>query len=258
MMDNDPQETAPPIVDARPVIVLVEPQLGENIGATARAMLNCGLEELRLVRPRDGWPNPSAWAMASGADRVLEKVRVFDSLPEAVADLHKVYATTARHRYMVKVELTPKRLAEEIHAAATVGARSGVLFGRERTGLENDEVAMADAVVVVPLNPEFTSLNLAQAVLLISYEWFQARSETPDRRLVLLDTRPATQEERHIFFTRLEKTLEETRFFRTEEMRETQWRKVQNLFSRADLTEQELRILHGMISAFEGRRLPPG
>jgi tRNA/rRNA methyltransferase len=241
--------------EARPAIVLVEPQLGENIGATARAMLNCGLEDLRLVRPRDGWPNPAAWAMASGADRVLDQVRVCDSLPEAVADLHKIYATTARHRYMVKFELTPKRLAQEIHLSTAAGARSGILFGRERTGLENDEVALADAVVVVPLNPDFTSLNLAQAVLLVAYEWFQARAEAPEKKLVLLDTRPATQEERHLFFTRLEKTLEETNFFRTEAMRETQWRKVQNLFSRADLTEQELRILHGMLSAFEGRRL---
>ncbi len=251
MNEETPEANAP---DARPVIVLVEPQLGENIGSTARAMLNCGLEELRLVRPRDGWPNPAAWAMASGADRVLEKVRVFETLPEAVADLHKIYATTARHRYMVKVELTPRRLAQEIHQHAATGARSAVLFGRERTGLENDEVAMSDAVVVAPLNPEFTSLNLAQAVLLISYEWFQAQSEAPERQLVQKDTRPATQEERHLFFLRLEKTLEETHFFRTEAMRETQWRKVQNLFSRAELTEQELRILHGMLSAFEGRR----
>jgi len=242
--------------DPRPVIVLVEPQLGENIGATARAMLNCGLEQLRLVRPRDGWPNPASWAMASGADRVLDKVQVFGSLAEAVADLHKIYATTARHRYMVKVELTPKRLAEEIHQAALGGARCGVLFGRERTGLENDEVAVADAVVVVPLNPEFTSLNLAQAVLLIAYEWFQAQSEVPDEQLIMLGTRPATREELHNFFGRLEKALEETGFFRTETMWAIQWRKVQALFARTGLTEQEVRILHGILSAFEGRRRP--
>lgn len=243
--------------EARPAIVLVEPQLGENIGATARAMLNCGLEDLRLVNPRDGWPNPAAWAMASGATAVLDRVRVFASVPAAVADLHKIYATTARHRDMVKIELTPKKLAEEIHRYAAQGARSGVLFGRERTGLENDEVALADAVVVVPLNPEFSSLNLAQAVLLVAYEHFQAASDAPERQLVQNDTRPASLDERHLFFERLEKTLEETNFFRTEAMREIQWRKVQNLFSRADLTEQEIRILHGMLSAFEGRRLRP-
>jgi len=255
-MSEDVQEERAAAPDPRPVIVLVEPQLGENIGATARAMLNCGLEELRLVRPRDGWPNPAAWAMASGADRVLDRVRVFASLEAAVADLHKIYATTARHRYMTKVELTPRKLAEEIHQSAARGVRSGVLFGRERTGLENEEVALSDAVVVAPLNPEFTSLNLAQAVLLISYEWFQAGSDAPPRQLVMTDTRLATQEEWSVFFGRLEKSLDETGFFRTESMREAQWRKVQNLLSRSEVTEQELRMLHGVLSAFEGRRLP--
>ncbi len=157
------------------------------------------------MSPRDGWPNPAAWAMASGATAVLDRVRVYENVPAAVADLHKIYATTARHRDMVKIELTPKKLAEEIHHHAARGARSAVLFGRERTGLENDEVALADAVVVVPLNPEFSSLNLAQAVLLVAYEHFQAAADAPERQLVQNDTRPATLGRAAPFLRRLER-----------------------------------------------------
>src|SRR5919106_2579860 len=155
-----------------PAIILVEPQLGENIGTAARAMMNCGLDDLRLVRPRDGWPNDKAVAAASGADRVLAKARLYPSVEAAIGDLGHVYASTARNRYMVKRELTPRRAAEEMRGCLDAGEPCGVLFGPERTGLVNDHIALADTVIAVPLNPAFSSLNLAQAVLLIGYEWY--------------------------------------------------------------------------------------
>ena len=147
-----------------PVIILVEPQLGENIGAAARAMLNCGLTRMRIVRPRDGWPNERALAAASGADAVIQGAEIFDSTSAAIADLNFVLATTARQRDMVKIVLTPEAAAEELHARAAVEHRTGILFGPERTGLMNDDIPLADAVVTIPVNPAFSSLNLAQQV----------------------------------------------------------------------------------------------
>jgi tRNA/rRNA methyltransferase len=181
---------------AGPAIILVEPQLGENIGTAARAMLNCGLVDLRLVRPRDGWPNRKAVAAASGADAVIENVRLFDSTAEAVADLSRVYATTARHRGQIKPVVTPRQAATEMRAALGRGEKTGVLFGPERTGLHNDDIPLADTVLQVPLNPAFSSLNLAQAVLLIGYEWFQAGSGVPARQLVTNQTGLGSREAR--------------------------------------------------------------
>ena len=238
-----------------PAIVLVEPQLADNIGATARAMLNCGLLELRLVAPRDGWPNDAARPMSSGAYGILDRAQCFPTLKEAVADLHKIYGTTARHRDMVKHELTPRKLAQEIHGHAAHGRRSGILFGRERIGLTNEEVSLCDAVVVAPLNPHFSSLNLAQAVLLIAWEWRQHADETPDRQLIAPDTHPATRENLDTFLDRLEISLEATRFFRIESMRPIIWQKIRSFYQRAELTEQDVRILHGILSALEGKRL---
>src|SRR6266699_6930907 len=160
-----------------PAIILVEPQLGENIGTAARAMANCGLDDLRLVRPRDGWPSEKAVAAASGADWVLEKARLFPDIRAAIGDLAHVYAATARDRYMVKRELTPRRAAAEMKGFLAAGEACGVLFGPERTGLVNDQIALADTVLSVPLHPAFSSLNLAQAVLIIGYEWYTARIE---------------------------------------------------------------------------------
>lgn len=240
-----------------PVVILVEPQLAENIGATARAMMNCGLLELRLVNPRDGWPDDAALPMASGATAVLDRVRVFDTLEEAIADLHRIYATTSRHRDMVKAELTPRGMAKEIHQRSARGERSGILFGRERIGLTNEEVAISDVAVVAPLNPAFSSLNLAQAVLLVCWEWRQAGDETPDRQMIIPDTRPATRDELRYFFERLEKALERDGFFRMPDLRPVLWRRIRGFFVRAELTEQDVRILHGIVSALEGKRLPP-
>ncbi len=237
-----------------PAFVLVEPQLGENIGAVARAMLNCGLTDLRLVSPRDGWPNPTASGMASGADTVLEQARVFDRVEDAIADLRHVYATTARHRDMVKYEVTPGRAAAEMRRYSVQGERCGVLFGRERIGLTNDEVTLADRVVVVPLNPAFTSLNLAQAALLIGYEWFQAGDETPEEKLVEAGTRRAARREELFLFEHLEQALDVQGFFRVEAKRPSTVRKIRNFLLRAELSEEDVRILHGIITALIGRK----
>jgi tRNA/rRNA methyltransferase len=240
---------------AGPVIVLVEPQLGENIGTAARAMMNCGLDELRLVRPRDGWPNPKAIAASSGADDIVQNARLFDSTPAAIADLHRVYGTTARHRGMVKVVVTPRQAAIEMRAAEARGERVGVLFGPERTGLVNDDIPLADTILQVPLNPAHSSLNLAQAVLIVGYEWFQAAVDVPARELVTNETRPATKAELLNFFAHLEKELDDCGFLRHADKRPVMVRNIRNMFQRADLTEQDLRTLHGIIKELAHERV---
>ena len=247
------QEIVPP-EHPGPAIVLVGPQLAENIGAVARAMRNSALEDLRLVRPRDGWPNDKAYPMASGAGAVLDAARVFDTVEEAIHDLRYVLATTARHRDMVKDEVTPRAAAREIRRREASGERSGVLFGPERIGLTNDEVVLANAVLHVPLNPAFASLNLAQAVLLVAYEYFQAADETPDIQRPDTGSRQATGGELVGFFEHLEAALEHVGFFRTPETKPTQVRNLRSIFGRAELTEQEVRSLHGVVTMLVGRR----
>jgi len=237
-----------------PVIVLVEPQLGENIGTTARAMYNCGLTELRIVKPRDGWPSEKAVAAASGADIVLENARLCDSVEDAIADLRHVYATTARDRFMVKRVVTPRQAALEMRRLVAAGEGIGVLFGKERSGLVNDHVALADTVLSVPLNPAFSSLNLAQAVLLVAYEWFTAGDATAAELLPTGHSRPATKEEWLHFMAHLEEELDRSGFMRTKEKRPSMVRNLRNLVQRAQLTEQELRTLHGVVTALAGPR----
>jgi tRNA/rRNA methyltransferase len=238
-----------------PVVILVAPQLGENIGAAARAMLNAGLTEMRLVHPRDGWPNEKAVAAAAGAEAVLTEARLFDRTAEAVGDLTRVYAATARHREMIKPVVTARQAALELRAAVGRGERVGLMFGPERAGLTNDDLTLADTLVTVPLNPGFSSLNLAQAVLILSYEWFQAGDGTEARRLVTNATRPGTREELLNFFAHLEAALDEVGYFKTAEKRPAMVRTIRNLFARADLTEQEIRTLHGIVKELkEGRR----
>ena len=231
-----------------PAVVLVEPQLAENVGFAARAMLNCGLTELRLVRPREDFPNEKARAAASGADVVLDRARVFADLASAVADLQRVYAATTRTRDMLKPVVTPGRAATDMRAAAATGDRCGVVFGPERSGLTNDQLAFADAVLTVPLNPAFASLNLAQAVMVVGYEWFRTGDETPPVRGPGGGTRTATKAELLGFFEHLEAELDACGFLHPPEMRPTIVRNLRNLFQRADLTEQEVRILRGVIS----------
>lgn len=239
---------------AGPAIVLVEPQLGENIGMVCRAMYNCGLTDLRLVAPRDGWPNDKAVAAASGATPVLEAARVFATTREAVADLQRVYATTARSRHMTKDVVTPRWAAAEMRAAGTAGSRCGILFGKEAKGLHNDDIALADTILAVPLNPAFSSLNLAQAVLLAGYEWYQAGDATPEHQLTIPEgTRPANKDEMRNLFEHLERELDACGFLRVVEKRPIMVRNLRNILQRAQLTEQEVRTLRGVIACLTRR-----
>lgn len=240
-----------------PAVILVQPQLGENIGTASRAMLNFGLSDLRLVSPRDGWPSERARAAASGADIVIDGARLCARTEEAVADLDYVIATTARTRDMVKPVLTPETAAAKLREVIGGGGRAGVLFGPERTGLTNDDVALADAVLMVPVNPAFASLNLAQAVLLIGYEWFKAGDATPAERIDYLQSRPANKEELLGFFEHLERELDRFGFLKPPEKRPSMVRNLRNMFQRAALTEQEVRTLRGVVAALT-RRVPKG
>jgi tRNA/rRNA methyltransferase len=235
--------------DGGPVIILVQPQLGQNIGMVARAMLNNGLAELRLVAPRDGWPNPEAVASASGADLVIDNARVFETTADAIADLQRVYATTARPRGMVGRVLTPRAAGREFLDVHKAGNRYGVLFGGERAGLHNDDVTLADSIIEAPLNPSFKSLNLAQAVLLISYEWYQNRIEVPEERFEAGDSDLAGKDELLNFLTRLEASLDEGGFFKSPNLRPVTVRNIRNMFQRAGLTSQEVRTFHGIAEA---------
>ncbi|MDE2849307.1 MAG: RNA methyltransferase [Acidobacteriota bacterium] len=238
-----------------PVIVLVGPQMGENVGAAARAMLNCGLTELRLVSPRDGWPNDRAQAMATGASRdVIDRAQVFESTAAAVADLHRVYATTARRRDMLKPVIGPRELASEIRDDAAAGQRSGVLFGPERAGLDNDDVALASHIVHIPLNAGYSSLNLAQAVLLVAYAWFEAEYGAATLREQASATPPATSAQLVNLFEHLEQELDASGFLRVAEKRGIMVRNLRSILHRAELREHEVRALHGVVSSLSGRR----
>ena len=242
-----------------PVIVLVEPQLGENIGTTARAMANFGLDELRLVDPRDGWPNERARAAASGADYVIDAVRVFPTLREAIADLNFLYATTARSRELATDVAGPREAACRLRELSAT-TRTGVLFGRERTGLTNDQVALADAVLTLPVNPRFSSLNVAQAVLIIAYEWRLSGLGGEAAGLPFAgpgEDELAPKEELIRFFEHFEDALTVAGFFRPPEKKPHMVRALRTLFQRARLTEQEVRTLRGVVAALEERPTRP-
>ena len=253
-----------------PAVVLVGPQLGENIGTAARAMLNCGLADLRIVEPRDGWPNPKAVAAASGADIVIGRARVFPAIPEAIADCQHVYAATARPRELVKAVLTPRAAAAEIRAAQAKGERVGILFGPERWGLTTDQVSFAGQIIEVPLNPAFASLNLAQAVLIVAYEWLMAADATPPKFIPTLEehggpTELATQDDILKLFDHLERELDESGYLFPPDKRPVMVRNLRSIFLRANLTEPEVRSLRGVVKALvqrrrdlEGRGLDPG
>ena len=238
-----------------PVLILVEPQLPDNIGAAARAMLNFGLDRLRLVNPRPEWPNDRARAVSAGADRVLAEAPVYRALAESVADLKIVYATSARPRDLVKMVMTPEHAAREIRAHTAAGTACGILFGPERTGLVNDDVALADAVISVPLNPDFSSLNLAQAVLLIAYEWFKSADATPGLVFRHGEYPPADKLHLQSFLDRLEMELAACGFLRTEHMRAAMVRNIHAMFGRMQLTDQEIRTLHGILTELVTKRI---
>ncbi len=241
-----------------PIIVLVRPQLGENIGKAARAMLNFGLTEMRLVAPRDGWPNPSAGPAASGADIVLENAKVYDTTAEAVADCSNIYATTVRKRGVTKPVVTPEEAAIEIMRQP---GRSAFLFGREASGLATDDVALARAILTVPVNPEFSSLNLAQAVILCAYEWSKQQSATG--RLVQPtqeeELPPAPQDELDGLIGQLESMLEPKGYYFPESRRDATRRTLRNVLTKPAWNHLEVRTLRGVLSALaRGRRKPSG
>jgi tRNA/rRNA methyltransferase len=243
-----------------PIIVLVEPQLGENIGAAARVMANFGLARLRLVNPRDGWPNLQARRSASGADRILDEATLFETVEAAVADCSLVLATTARAHDQAKPVISPEAAVRELagHLAADASAENAaVLFGRERYGLENHEVALADRIVTFPVNPAFASLNLAQAVALLSYEWFKLAGGGELPFAMPLKSVPAGKEQLFAFFAGLEHELDKVEFFRPPEKRATMVINLRNIFARMTPTQQDLQTLHGVITSIaEGRKGP--
>jgi tRNA/rRNA methyltransferase len=243
-----------------PAVILVNPQLGENIGTAARAMANFGLHELHIVDPRDGWPNERAQKAASGADWIIETAVIHETLEAALKDFHRAYATTARPRGMVKEVITPEQAGTDMRLRIGRGERLALLFGRERWGLNNDEVSLADIIITAPVNPAFASLNIAQAVLLVGYEWYKHEAETLGQAtpelpalsgpgLMTPDTRPATKDELYGFFHHIESELDEAGFYKTPEKKPGMIRNMRNLFARAGLTEQEVRSLRGMVAS---------
>lgn len=240
-----------------PIVVLVEPQLGENIGMAARAMGNFGLTRLRLVKPRDGWPNMAAQRAAAGADHILDKVELFDTVEAAVADCSLLFATTARAHDQAKPVVGPEGAARQIVSEIAQQGTAAILFGRERAGLMNDEVALANRIITFPVNPGFASLNLAQAVLLMGYEWFKlATGEVlpfgmPER------SERASQHQMHAFFDNLVAELDKVEFLRPAEKRDVMLVNLRNIFSRMEPTKQDMHTLHGVIMAIaEGRKGP--
>lgn len=239
-----------------PVVILVEPQLGENIGAAARAMGNFGLSRLRLVKPVQGWPNERARVMASGADRILDQAELFDSVAAAVADCSFVLASTARQHDQAKPVIGADAAARLCAPRVAGGETVALMLGRERNGLENNEVGLADAIVTLPVNPAFASLNLAQAVVILGYEWFKLAGSglpfaTPEK------SPPAPKEQLLAFFNDLERELERIEYFRPAEKRETMTVNMRNIFTRMQLTQQDIRTLHGVIMALVAGRKGP-
>jgi tRNA/rRNA methyltransferase len=253
-----------PSLEGGPAVILVRPQLAVNIGMCARAMVNFGLSDLRLVNPREGWPRTGAlrkgaYAAAAGAVHVLEKAKLYDSLEAAVVDLNCIFATTARERGQAKRILTPAEAMPEVAARIADGEKHGILFGPERTGLDNDDVAIADAIITFPVNPAYASLNLAQAVLLVGYEWMRAanRDGVP---FILPQRSPAAPREMVIsFFEYLEGQLDRAGFFRPAGKLPVMRRNLRNMFHRMQLTEQDVRTWRGMIVRLvEGPRAEAG
>jgi tRNA/rRNA methyltransferase len=242
---------------AGPVIVLVEPQLGENIGMAARAMGNFALAQLRIVNPRDGWPNIAASRAAAGADHILDKAALFPTVEAAVADLDLLFATTARAHDQAKPVVAPEAAAREIVTHTGQGGRAGILFGRERWGLTNEEVARANRIVTFPVNPGFASLNLAQAVLLMGYEWFKLATEAAMPFAMTERSPRASQHQMDAFFENLVRELDRVEFLRPAEKRDTMLVNLRNIFARMEPTKQDMHTLHGVVMAIaEGRKGP--
>jgi tRNA/rRNA methyltransferase len=239
-----------------PAVILAAPQLGENIGAAARAMANFGLSDLRLVRPRERWPNKKAEAMAANAGHVIAAARLFPSVEAASGDLKLLLATTARDRKVAKPVLTPAEAAKRLRAAAKRGAATGLLFGAERAGLGNDDLALADAVIAIPTDPGYASLNLGQAVLLLGYEWFRAGNKTPKERIDHGLGKPATREELFGLFHHLEEELDKAGFLYPPHKKPAMVRNLRAMLHRAGLTDQEVRTLRGVVATLVRSKTP--
>ncbi|HZP77642.1 MAG TPA: TrmJ/YjtD family RNA methyltransferase [Pseudolabrys sp.] len=245
------------IAGPAPVVILVEPQLGENIGATARAMANFGLSKLRLIKPVQGWPNEKARVMAAGADRILEEAVLYDSVEAAIGDASLVFAATARAHDQAKPVVSAEEAARISVPRVAAGETVALLFGRERNGLENHEVALADQIITLPVNPAFASLNLGQAVLVIAYEWFKHVTQNALPFSMPEKSAPAPKEQLMAFFADLERELERVEFFRPEEKRATMTINLRNIFHRMQPTQQDIQTLHGVVTSIvEGRKGP--
>jgi tRNA/rRNA methyltransferase len=264
LADNEQRgpEAAAGEMGARPAVILVRPQLGVNIGTAMRAMANFGLDELLLVAPREGWPNPHADAAASKAQTRIKRLSVCDDVPAAISEFNWVCATTARQRDLATPVLTPQQMVKEAHRRLAEGQRVGILFGPERSGLTNDDIVQVDATVMIPVRPDFASLNLGQAVLLIAYEWMRQAGEDasslgrvstfekPRRSGFHAQTgRPATKEELIGFFEHLESALDANGFLYPPEKRPNMVRNIRAMFSRMGITEREVKTLRGIVAA---------
>ncbi len=236
-----------------PAVILNEPQLAENIGSVARAMANFGLEDLRLVRPRDGWPQDRAWASASGAEWPLQNAQVFATLDDALADLQLVLATTARPRELRLPVSTPREAAAILHAAAAAGQPTGLLYGGERAGLETGDIALCQGIVTIPIDPRFRSLNLAQSVAVTAYEWRTAVLDRPPAAFER-EAPPASQRSVLGFYGQLEAELQASGFFHPPEKTPTMVRNLRAIFARAGLSEQEVSTLRGVVTALSKGR----
>ncbi|MEM7618596.1 MAG: RNA methyltransferase [Pseudomonadota bacterium] len=236
---------------SNPCIILVRPQMGENIGASARAMLNFNLTDMRIVAPRDGWPNQAATDNASGAFDIIQP-QIFENLKDALVDCHYSFATTARIRDMVKSVYTPQSAMEDVHQREQAKQKIALVFGPERTGLENDDLALCNSLINVPTNADFSSLNLSQCVLLMAYAWKNASIQKSTNN-IRQDT-PANHEKLEKFFSRMETELDDAGFFRDEGLKPTMKRNIRNMFMRAEMTDQEVQTFHGIISALIGKK----
>lgn len=232
-------------INSQPVIILVRPQLGENIGMCARAMLNCGLENLRLVAPRDGWPNAKAKAAAADADRVIDSLEVFDSVDAAVSDCHRVFATTARTRSVGVPVLGAEEASPIIRSEGDAGSTVAILFGPEASGLTNEDLVRADTLIRFPTNPDFSSLNLAQSVLLFGWEW--KRGE--DYEVEFEPGTAATRTELETLIRRFESLLEEAGFFLTPELKPSSLQTLRTILTRSMMSDREVQFLHGALTA---------
>lgn len=233
--------------DLTPAIILVRPQIGENIGMSARAAYNGGLTQIRLVEPKEPWPNPKAVTSAAGAHVILDDVKVYDSLEDSMADLHFVLATSARPRDMTKFVYNAESAIKKLLETIEQGHKVGIMFGPERTGLNNEDLSRADGLIEIPMNPDYTSLNLAQAVLIMSYEWIKLKSQRPPVILTNGDAPFASKQEMVELTDHLEHELNRSGFLRLEHKRETMIRNIRNMFLRVNYTSQEVRTLRGII-----------